>query len=124
MRSHSKYMYKWQLTSLLRFTSKRAIPGKPAWIDCITRWLIVMVTSSHHWNGVEVSRKHGSICLARPVTLQVGPPTTTGPPGPSTAVFVAIDGPPGQVWQTMTATDGPALPQVAPLALFNATCNK
>ena len=44
-------------------------------------------------------------------------PATTGPPGPSAAIFVAIDGPPDQVWQTMTATDGPALPQVVPLYL-------
>ena len=63
MMSHSKCVYKWQLTSL--FTLKQAIPGKPAWVLYITRCLIVMAMSSHHWNRLEMSRKHGSIYLAR-----------------------------------------------------------
>ena len=62
---HSKCMHKWQLTNLIRFTSKQAIPYQPAWIHCITRCLIVMGTSSHHSNGLEVSRKNRSIYLAQ-----------------------------------------------------------
>ena len=38
-------------------------------------------------------------------------PTARGPPGPSTAIFAAVDGPPGP---NMAATDGPPLPQVVP----------
>ena len=36
---------------------------------------------------------------------------TDGPPGPSTAKYVAVDGPPGP---SMTAIDGPPGPSVAP----------
>ena len=38
-------------------------------------------------------------------------PSASGPPGPSTAILLAVDGPPGPV---MAATDGPPLPQVVP----------
>ena len=48
-------------------------------------------------------------CVDRPVTPQLVPhhnwsPTTTGPPGPSAANYVAIDGPPGP---SMAAMNGP-----------------
>ena len=43
-------------------------------------------------------------------------PTASGPPGPSMANFVAVDGPPGPI---MAATDGPPLPQVVPPVYFN-----
>ena len=43
-------------------------------------------------------------------------PAASGPPGLSTAIFVAVDGPPGPI---MAATDGPPLPQVVPPVYFN-----
>ena len=43
-------------------------------------------------------------------------PAESGPPGLSTAIFVAVDGPPGPI---MAATDGPPLPQVVPPVYFN-----
>ena len=43
-------------------------------------------------------------------------PATSGPPGPSMAIFFAVDGPPGPI---MAATDGPPLLQVVPLVYFN-----
>ena len=71
MRSHIASVSQYQCingnscTSLLRFTSKRAIPCHPTWIHCITRCLIVMGMSLHHWNGLDVSKKHRSIYLAQ-----------------------------------------------------------
>ena len=41
-------------------------------------------------------------------------PTASGPPGPSTAILIAVDGPPGVPGPVMAATDGPPLPQVVP----------
>ena len=38
-------------------------------------------------------------------------PATSGPPGPSMAIFSATDGPPGP---SMAAIDGPPLPQMVP----------
>ena len=43
-------------------------------------------------------------------------PAASGPPGLSTAIFVAVDGPPRPI---MAATDGPPLPQVVPPVYFN-----
>ena len=56
---------------------------------------------------------HNSVL--RFVTPQVVPRRKWSP-GPSMAIFVAVDGPPGPI---MAATDGPPLLQVVPPVYFN-----
>ena len=46
--------------------------------------------------------------------------TASGPHGPYTAIFVAVDGPPEPV---MAATDGPPLPKVVLPVYFNPLNN-
>ena len=66
--------------------------------------------------------KHGSLYLFCPICVycpirvwdvsrRSWSPAASGPPRPSTAILLAVDGPPGPV---MAATDGPPLPQVVP----------